>query len=147
MKRAALNCVYRVTRSAGRDLAYAAYREREGRSLDDFADHATEVTPPLSTTYRGYTIYENALPTQGFVVLESLNICEQAPMAQLGLSSAAGVHTQASDLRLAFAAPRLADMGRVPRRVPHVRAASADGPWSTGTTTMTILRTGSSASW
>ena len=37
VKRAALNCVYRVKRSAGRDLAYAAYREREGRSLDDFA--------------------------------------------------------------------------------------------------------------
>ena len=37
VKRAALKDVYRVTRSAGRDLAYAAYRAREGRSLDDFA--------------------------------------------------------------------------------------------------------------
>ena len=36
-KRAALESVYRVERSAGRQLAYAAYREREGRSLDDFA--------------------------------------------------------------------------------------------------------------
>ncbi len=72
-------------------------------TVDDFADHATEVTPPLSTDYRGYTIYENALPTQGFVVLESLNIAEQAPLADLGLSSAAGVHTMASALRLAFA--------------------------------------------
>jgi 4-alpha-glucanotransferase len=36
-KRAALKSVYRVKRSAGRDLAYAAYREREGGSLDDFA--------------------------------------------------------------------------------------------------------------
>jgi 4-alpha-glucanotransferase len=36
-KRAALKRIYRVKRSAGRDLAYAAYREREGRSLDDFA--------------------------------------------------------------------------------------------------------------
>ena len=36
-KRAALESVYRVKRSAGRQLAYAAYREREGRSLDDFA--------------------------------------------------------------------------------------------------------------
>ncbi|MDQ2637979.1 MAG: 4-alpha-glucanotransferase, partial [Actinomycetota bacterium] len=36
-KRAALQAVYRVERSAGRDLAYAAYRRREGRSLDDFA--------------------------------------------------------------------------------------------------------------
>jgi 4-alpha-glucanotransferase len=36
-KRAALESVYRVERSAGRELAYAAYCDREGRSLDDFA--------------------------------------------------------------------------------------------------------------
>ncbi len=36
-KRAALESVYLVDRSAGRELAYGAYREREGRSLDDFA--------------------------------------------------------------------------------------------------------------
>jgi len=36
-KRAALESVYRVQRSAGRELAYAAYCHREGRSLDDFA--------------------------------------------------------------------------------------------------------------
>ncbi|WP_422746675.1 4-alpha-glucanotransferase [Mycobacterium sp. WMMD1722] len=36
-KRAALEAVYRVERSAGRELAYAGYRHREGRSLDDFA--------------------------------------------------------------------------------------------------------------
>ncbi|MEU0499198.1 4-alpha-glucanotransferase [Mycobacterium sp. NPDC006124] len=37
IKRAALRAVYRVKRSAGRELAYAAYRAREGRNLDDFA--------------------------------------------------------------------------------------------------------------
>ncbi|MGE2691534.1 4-alpha-glucanotransferase [Mycolicibacterium pulveris] len=36
-KRAALHAVYEVPRSAGRELAYAAYRTREGASLDDFA--------------------------------------------------------------------------------------------------------------
>jgi 4-alpha-glucanotransferase len=36
-KRAVLEEIYRVPRSAGRDIAYAAYRAREGRSLDDFA--------------------------------------------------------------------------------------------------------------
>lgn len=36
-KRAVLEQVYRVPRSAGRDIAYAAYRDREGHSLDDFA--------------------------------------------------------------------------------------------------------------
>lgn len=36
-KRAALATIYRVERSAGRELAYAGYRAREGRALDDFA--------------------------------------------------------------------------------------------------------------
>ena len=36
-KRAALEAVYRVHRSAGRELAYAAFRAREGHALDDFA--------------------------------------------------------------------------------------------------------------
>jgi gamma-glutamyltranspeptidase/glutathione hydrolase len=79
-------------------------------TADDFAAHETDVTAPLQTTYRDYTIYETALPTQGFVVLEALNICEQAPMAEIGLSSAAGVHMEVSALRLAFA-DRLAYAG------------------------------------
>jgi 4-alpha-glucanotransferase len=36
-KRAALEAVYQVPRSAGRELAYTAYREREGQALNDFA--------------------------------------------------------------------------------------------------------------
>src|SRR5581483_3405971 len=36
-KRAALELLYRVPRSAGRELAYAAFRRREGSALDDFA--------------------------------------------------------------------------------------------------------------
>ncbi len=36
-KRTALEAVYRGRRSAGRELAYAAFRASEGRALDDFA--------------------------------------------------------------------------------------------------------------
>lgn len=36
-KRKALNVVYRVRRSAGRQLAFEAFKEREGTALDDFA--------------------------------------------------------------------------------------------------------------
>ncbi len=36
-KRAALELVHRVPRSAGRELSYAAFRAREGGALDDFA--------------------------------------------------------------------------------------------------------------
>ena len=36
-KREALELVYAVPRTAGRNLAFAAYRAREGSALDDFA--------------------------------------------------------------------------------------------------------------
>jgi gamma-glutamyltranspeptidase len=72
-------------------------------SEEDFADHTTAVSPPRTTTYRGHTIYETGLPTQGFVVLEALNICERAPIAEMGLNSARAVHTEVSALRLSFA--------------------------------------------
>jgi gamma-glutamyltranspeptidase/glutathione hydrolase len=83
----------------------ASFLAANGGALteDDFADHATAVSPPLTTSYRGHTIHETGLPTQGFVVLEALNICEQAPIAEMGLTSARAVHTEVSALRLAFA--------------------------------------------
>jgi gamma-glutamyltranspeptidase/glutathione hydrolase len=85
--------------------AICSFLNANGGALtaDDFADHETLVTPPLETTYRGYTVYETGLPTQGFVVLEALNICEQAPLGLMGLRSAGAVHTEVSALRLAFA--------------------------------------------
>jgi 4-alpha-glucanotransferase len=36
-KRVALKAIYRAPRSAGRELAFEAFKEREGRALDDFA--------------------------------------------------------------------------------------------------------------
>jgi gamma-glutamyltranspeptidase/glutathione hydrolase len=79
-------------------------------TADDFADYTTDVSPPLASTYHGYTVYETGLPTPGFVVLEALNICEQSPIATMGLRSASAVHTEVSALLLAFA-DRLAFAG------------------------------------
>src|SRR5215212_553310 len=83
----------------------ASFLAANGGALteEDFADHATAVSPPLTSSYRDHTIHETELPTQGFVVLEALNICEQAPIARMGLTSASAVHTEVSALGLAFA--------------------------------------------
>ena len=72
-------------------------------SAEDFAGHATDVSAPLATTYRGYTVYETALPTQGFVVLEALNIVERAELGPGALTTADGVHLGAEALKAAFA--------------------------------------------
>jgi gamma-glutamyltranspeptidase/glutathione hydrolase len=45
-------------------------------SLDDFAEHTTDISAPISTTYRGYTVHQTRLPTQGLILLEALNIVE-----------------------------------------------------------------------
>ena len=72
-------------------------------SKDDLASHATEFAEPLSTNYRGRTVYQTGLPTQGMILLEALNISEHGALAELGIGSAAGVHLLAEALKLAYA--------------------------------------------
>ncbi len=43
---------------------------------DDFALQQSRWGEPISTTYRGVTIFETPAPTQGFTVLEMLNLLE-----------------------------------------------------------------------
>jgi gamma-glutamyltranspeptidase/glutathione hydrolase len=97
-------------------------------AADDFADHATDVAPPLATTYCGYTVCETPLPTQGFLLLEALNIVEHADLARLGVGSEAGIHTMAEALKLAFA-DRLAYAGDT-RYVDTPLADMISKPWA-----------------
>jgi len=78
-------------------------------SADDFAGHSTEVTSPLSTTYRDHTVYQTGLPTQGLIMLEALNIVEQEP-GNVDPHSAAGIHLMVEAKKLAYA-DRLAYAG------------------------------------
>ena len=97
----------------GRDVFYRGdigrrigrFMAENGGALaaEDFVDHATDISAPLTTTYRGYTVYQTSLPTQGMIVLESLNIVEQADVAAVGPGSAAGVHLLVEALKLSFA--------------------------------------------
>lgn len=72
-------------------------------SAEDFADHATVLAPPISTTYRGRTILQTGLPSQGLILLEALNILEHTPAADLARNDAAAVHAMAEALKLAYA--------------------------------------------
>jgi len=72
-------------------------------SGEDFAGHATQVGAPLASTYRGHTVWETRLPTQGFVVLEALNILENARIAADSLSDASTIHLAAEALKASFA--------------------------------------------
>jgi gamma-glutamyltranspeptidase/glutathione hydrolase len=72
-------------------------------TAEDFADHAAETYDPISTDYRGYTVYQTTLPTQGHIVLEELNIIENADVAGLGHSTADGIHLLIEAKKRAFA--------------------------------------------
>ncbi len=72
-------------------------------TLDDFARQKTSVTEPLSTDYRGYTVLETAPPSQGFLVLEQLNIVEGFDLAGLDLFGAERIHLLTEAKKLAFA--------------------------------------------
>ena len=78
----------------GRDGAAAFYRGDLARriigyleprggllSVDDFVDHATELTTPISTSYRGVTVHQTCIPSQGLILLEALNIIENASIS------------------------------------------------------------------
>ena len=42
----------------------------------DFAGHQAEVYDPITTTYRGHAVYQTRPPSQGFLLLEMLNLVE-----------------------------------------------------------------------
>jgi gamma-glutamyltranspeptidase / glutathione hydrolase len=88
----------------------------------DFAACAADWVDPIRTTFRGCEIVELPPNTQGFVVLEMLNILEQDDLRALGHNSAAYLHLVAEAKRVAFSDrdARLADGVHVPA---HVLAA------------------------
>jgi gamma-glutamyltranspeptidase/glutathione hydrolase len=98
----------------------ADMKKRDGL-LDtrDFADHKADWVDPISTSYRGYDVYETPPNTQGFVVLEMLNLLEGFDLKSLGHNSAGYLHLLTEAKRIAFAdrAAYLADPGSVPPAV------------------------------
>lgn len=80
-------------------------------TMEDWAGHRADLyEPPIATTYRGKTVYQTALPSQGHILLEELNIVERADLAALGHLSPAAIHLMAEAKKLAYA-DRLAHSG------------------------------------
>lgn len=70
--------------------------------LADLAGYQARVRPPVSTTYRGYTVYGMGLPSSGgLTVFEALNLMEGFDMNSL--SSVEVLHRFIGASRLAFA--------------------------------------------
>jgi gamma-glutamyltranspeptidase/glutathione hydrolase len=72
-------------------------------TLDDLARFEPEWVEPISTTYRGYELFELPPNTQGPTALLMANIVEGWPVAEYGHTTGAGVHAWVETKLRAFA--------------------------------------------
>jgi len=70
---------------------------------EDFAAHRTQITEPIRTTYRGYTVHGQPPVSQGHILLQQLNLVEGFDLAARGHNSADTIHLQVEAKKLAFA--------------------------------------------
>jgi gamma-glutamyltranspeptidase/glutathione hydrolase len=70
---------------------------------EDFAAYTAKLEEPVSTNYRGYTVYKNASSSQGPAELFALNILEGYDLQKMGLNSADYIHTSVEAIKLAMA--------------------------------------------
>lgn len=69
----------------------------------DFAEARSDWGEPLSTTYRGVTLYEPPPPTQGVITLLMLNMLEEDEIGALPYLGPAHVHLLVEAKKVAFA--------------------------------------------
>ncbi len=72
-------------------------------SARDLAEFSSEWVEPISTTYRGWTIYEIPPNGQGIAALIMLNIMEQFPLSDYGHNSTKALHIMIEAKKLAYA--------------------------------------------
>ena len=104
---------FRALARGGRDAFYKGevargivdYCQKNGGflSMQDFAEHRSEWVEPLSTNYRGYTVYECPPNGQGLTALLTLNILEGFDMAAMNARPDLYYHTLIEATKLAFA--------------------------------------------
>jgi gamma-glutamyltranspeptidase/glutathione hydrolase len=103
----------RIVADGGADAFYRGeiaekllvFLRQEGQTFTagDFAQQQAVTYTPISTQYRGATVYATAPPSQGFLVLEQLNIIEGFDIGKLAPFSPERMHLLIEAKKLAFA--------------------------------------------
>ena len=82
------------------------FLRREGALFEpgDFARQLDEtfIYSPIATDYRGFTVYETAPVSQGFILLSQLNILEGFDLRSLPLAGTERIHLTVEAKKLAF---------------------------------------------
>ena len=84
--------------------AIVAFSKEHGGyfSMEDLADHTSDWIEPVSTTYRGVTVWQLPPNGQGIAVLQMLNILERFDLKAMGRDSADFWHVMVEAKKLAF---------------------------------------------
>lgn len=79
--------------------------EAQGSPLryEDFAGYQANWAEPISSTYRGYEVFQLPPATQGFAALQILNLVERYDVASWGHDTAAYYHHLVEAVKVAFA--------------------------------------------
>ncbi len=103
----------RMIASKGRDGFYRGplaasmvkFLQEQGgaHALADFEEFQPEWVEPISSTYRGWTLYELPPNGQGIAALSMLNILERFPLGDYGHNSPAALHAMIEAKKLAYA--------------------------------------------
>jgi gamma-glutamyltranspeptidase/glutathione hydrolase len=85
--------------------AIVSFSKEQGGVMSeaDLADFQPEWVNPISTTYRGWNIYELPPNGQGIAALSMLNIMEQFPLGEYGQDSVKALHVMIEAKKLAYA--------------------------------------------
>ncbi len=132
----ALANTLRLIAKDGRDAYYngpiaaaiAAHIKAQGGylSAEDFALHTSDWVAPVSTTYRGYRVWELPPNTQGVAALHMLNILEGVDLSKVTFGSADHVHWFTEAKKLAFEDLATAYAEPASMRVPVDRLLSKE---------------------
>jgi gamma-glutamyltranspeptidase/glutathione hydrolase len=88
--------------SIARDIDIFMKKQGGFLSYDDLSRHHSEWVEPVSTTYRGFEVWELPPNGQGIAVLQMLNILEGFDIASMGFGSAQYIHVFTEAKKLAF---------------------------------------------
>jgi len=103
---------FKAIAAGGRDAFYQGdiaraiveFSEQQGGilTLKDLADCRSRWQDAISSTYRGYTVYESPPNSSGHVLLQELNLIEGRDLKSLGCNTAESIHLMVEAKKLAF---------------------------------------------
>jgi gamma-glutamyltranspeptidase / glutathione hydrolase len=86
-----------------RELVRGVQEEGGLITLQDLANWKVRIERPLSTTYKGITVFKLPIWQQGPVMLQTLNILENTDLKEMGYNSLKYIHTLYQAMNLAYA--------------------------------------------